>query len=157
MTNSIPDNPGVIAPPPLIYAGGLVIGLLLQNKFPLPFLPKGWQQAVFGSTLIGLAVIIVRQGFQEMQRAQTNVNPMLPATSLVVDGPFRFSRNPLYLSMALFYTGVAILANALWPILLLPVVQFVMRVGVIEREERYLERKFGERYLSYKAKVRRWI
>ncbi len=157
MTNSTPDNPGVIAPPPLIYVGGLVIGLLLQNKFPLPFLPKGWRRAVFGSTLIGLAVIIVRQGFQEMQRAQTNVNPMLPATSLVVDGPFRFSRNPIYLSMTVFYTGVAILVNALWPILLLPVVQFVMRVGVIEREERYLERKFGEQYLSYKAKVRRWL
>ena len=157
MTNSTPDNPGVIAPPPLIYAGGLVIGLLLQNKFPLPFLPKGWRRAVFGGTLMGLAVIIVRQGVREMQRAQTNVNPMLPATTLVDDGPFRFSRNPLYLSMAIFYTGVAILANALWPILLLPIVQFVMRVGVIEREERYLERKFGKQYLSYKARVRRWI
>ncbi len=157
MTNSTPDNPGVIAPPPLIYAGGLVIGLLLQNKLPLPFLPKGWRRAVFGSTLMGLAVIIVRQSVREMQRAQTNVNPMLPATTLVIDGPFRFSRNPLYLSMAIFYTGVAILANALWPILLLPIVQFVMRVGVIEREERYLERKFGKQYLSYKARVRRWI
>jgi protein-S-isoprenylcysteine O-methyltransferase Ste14 len=157
MTNSTPDSPGVIAPPPLIYAGGLVIGLLLQNKFPLPFLPKGWRRAVCGSTLMGLAVIIVRQGVREMQRAQTNVNPRLPATKLVIDGPFGFSRNPLYLSMAIFYTGVAVLANALWPILLLPIVQFVMRAGVVEREERYLERKFGDQYLSYKAKVRRWL
>jgi protein-S-isoprenylcysteine O-methyltransferase Ste14 len=157
MTNSTPDNPGIITPPPLIYAGGLIVGLLLQNKFPLPFLPKGWRRAVFGSTLMGLAVIIVRQGVREMQRAQTNVNPRLPATKLVVDGPFGFSRNPLYLSMAIFYTGVAVLANALWPILLLPIVQFVMRVGVIEREEHYLERKFGKQYLSYKARVRRWL
>ena len=157
MANSTSDNPGIIAPPPLIYAGGLIVGLLLQNKFPLPFLPKGWRRAVFGSTLMGLAVIIVRQGVREMQHAQTNVNPMLPATTLVVDGPFRFSRNPLYLSMTVFYTGIAILANAIWPILLLPIVQFVMRSGVVEREERYLERKFGDQYLSYKAKVRRWL
>ena len=141
----------------MIYAGGLAIGLLLHIIFPLRFLPKRWGQAVLGGTLMGLAVMIARQGFREMQHAQTNVSPMLPATTLVVDGPFRFSRNPLYLSMALFYSGVAILANALWAMLLLPIVLLVMRVGVIEREERYLERKFGEQYLSYKSRVRRWI
>jgi protein-S-isoprenylcysteine O-methyltransferase Ste14 len=72
-------------------------------------------------------------------------------------GPFRFSRNPQYLSVNIIYTGIAISFNALWPIVFLPVVLVIMREGVIKREERYLERKFGEEYLSYKARVRRWI
>ena len=157
MADNTQDNPGVIAPPPLIYLGALVIGLLLHARFPLRFLPRGWTRLPFGGLLIGGSVLCVRLAFREMQRAHTNVDPRRPATALVVEGPFRFTRNPLYLSLALFYAGIAILVNALWAILLLPVALIVLRLGVIEREERYLERKFGEQYLRYKARVRRWI
>ena len=80
-----------------------------------------------------------------------------PATVLVMHGPFRFSRNPQYVSVNIIYIGIAISLNALWPIAFLPVVLLIMTEGVIKREERYLERKFGEEYLSYKARVRRWI
>jgi protein-S-isoprenylcysteine O-methyltransferase Ste14 len=76
---------------------------------------------------------------------------------LVTDGPFRYTRNPAYLAFAVIYVGIASVANALWAILLLPATLFVIRRGVIEREERYLEREFGEEYLSYKARVRRWV
>jgi len=76
---------------------------------------------------------------------------------MVTEGPFHYSRNPAYLSMTMIYTGIASLANALWALLLLPVALLVMQRGVIEREERYLERKFGEEYLRYKAQVRRWV
>ena len=72
-------------------------------------------------------------------------------------GPFRYTRNPGYLSMAMIYAGIAARANALWAILVLPVALLVIQRGVIEREERYLERKFGEEYLRYKTTVRRWI
>jgi protein-S-isoprenylcysteine O-methyltransferase Ste14 len=92
-----------------------------------------------------------------MRRAGTNVNPTEPTTILVVEGPFKFTRNPLYLSLTLFYAGVAILMNALWAMLMLPAVLFLVNRGVIEREERYLERKFGEQYTQYKERVRRWI
>jgi protein-S-isoprenylcysteine O-methyltransferase Ste14 len=92
-----------------------------------------------------------------MRRAHTNVDPTQPATALVVEGPFMLTRNPLYLSLTLLYTGITILVNTLWAMLLLPVILVVMRWGVIDREERYLERKFGERYLRYKASVHRWI
>jgi len=92
-----------------------------------------------------------------MMRAGTNVDPTQPATVLVVDGPFKYTRNPLYLSLTLLYAGIAILVNSLWTMLLLPVVLVVMRKGVVDREERYLARKFGEQYLRYKASVRRWI
>jgi protein-S-isoprenylcysteine O-methyltransferase Ste14 len=154
--NELPDNPGVIAPPPLIYAGPLAIGLLLNLKFPMRFLPRK-VAAILGVTLIGASVGLVSQAYQRMKRAGTNVDPYEPATVLVTEGPFKFTRNPLYLSVTLFYAGVATLVNALWAMLMLPIVLFVMNRGVVEREERYLERKFGEQYTQYKGRVRRWI
>jgi protein-S-isoprenylcysteine O-methyltransferase Ste14 len=128
--NNNADNPGVIAPPPLIYAGALLAGLLANRRFYVPFLPR---------------------------RAETYVDPYKPATAIVTDGPYRFTRNPLYLSMTMIYGGVSALANAFSPILLLPLVLRLMRRGVIEREERYLERKFGDVYLEYKVRAPRWI
>ena len=92
-----------------------------------------------------------------MRHAGTLANPYKPVSRMVTDGPFRYTRNPAYLSMTMVYTGIASLANALWASLLLPVALLVIQRGVIEREERYLERKFGEEYLRYKAQVRRWI
>ena len=92
-----------------------------------------------------------------MRRAGTNVDPREPSTAIVTDGPYRFTRNPLYLSMALIYAGIACRANALPAAMLLPGVLAVVQKGVIEREERYLERKFGGEYIRYKGRVRRWI
>lgn len=92
-----------------------------------------------------------------MVRAGTNVNPAKPATALVTTGPFRLSRNPLYVSLTLLYVGIALLFNAVMPWLLLPGVLWVVQYGVIKREEAYLEGRFGQAYLDYAAKVRRWL
>ena len=92
-----------------------------------------------------------------MRSAGTPISPEEPVSNLVTGGPFRYTRNPGYLSMAMIYAGLACLANALWAILLLPATLLVIQHGVIEREERYLKRKFGEEYLRYKARVQRWI
>jgi protein-S-isoprenylcysteine O-methyltransferase Ste14 len=92
-----------------------------------------------------------------MRRADTPSNPYKPVSHIATEGPFRYTRNPAYLSMTMMYAGIASLANALWAIVLLPVALVVIERGVIEREERYLEGKFGEEYLSYKARMRRWI
>jgi protein-S-isoprenylcysteine O-methyltransferase Ste14 len=92
-----------------------------------------------------------------MRHAGTPTNPYKPVSHVVTQGPFRYTRNPGYLAMATIYMGVTSLANALWAVLLLPVALIVVQRGVIEREERYLERKFGEEYLRYKAQVRRWL
>ena len=154
--NELPDNPGIIAPPPLIFAGPLVVGILLNLKFPMRFLPRK-VATILGVTLIGASVALVSQAYQRMRRAGTNVDPYEPATVLVTEGPFKLTRNPLYLSVTLFYAGVATLVNTLWAIVLLPIVLLVINRGVIEREERYLERKFGEQYMQYKERVRRWI
>jgi protein-S-isoprenylcysteine O-methyltransferase Ste14 len=156
MTDEKSDRPGVIAPPPLIFAAGLVTGFLIQRVFPIPLLP-GAPAPAMGVSLIGAVIILAAWAFRTMLRAGTHVDPYKPTTRLVSDGPFRFTRNPLYLSLTLIYLGVALLFNALWPILLLPFVLLVLRRGVIDREERYLERKFGEEYIRYKNRVRRWI
>ena len=150
------DNAEVIAPPPLIYLGPLVLGLLLNRKFPTSFLPRG-VACLLGWLLLGSGVLLAGWFIRTMQRAGTPVDPREPVSSLVTNGPFHYTRNPGYLSLAMIYAGVASLANTLWAILLLPATLFVIQRGVIEREERYLERKFGEEYLRYKARVRRWI
>jgi protein-S-isoprenylcysteine O-methyltransferase Ste14 len=151
-----PDNPGVIAPPPLIYAGALLVGLLANRLSPIPFLPRALSRAL-GWPLVFSGLAIGTLGLREMKRAGTNVDPREPTTAIVTGGPYRFTRNPLYLSMTLIYGGITARANALPAALLLPLVLHLMRRGVMEREERYLERKFGEEYLGYKARVRRWI
>jgi protein-S-isoprenylcysteine O-methyltransferase Ste14 len=154
--NELPDNPGIIAPPPLIFAIPLAVGILLKLKFPIRFLPRK-VAPIPGILLIGTAVAVISQAFPRMRRAGTNVNPTKPTTALVMEGPFKYTRNPLYLSMTLFYVGVATLVNTLWAILLLPFVLYLINSGVINREERYLKRKFGEQYVQYTQRVRRWI
>ncbi len=156
MTDDEQDNPGVVAPPPLIYLGPPVLGLLLNASFPVPFLPRGMRHVLGWPLLVG-GVLLMNWFFWTLRSAGTPVNPEKPVSSLVTDGPFRYTRNPGYLSMAMIYAGMASLANAFWAILLLPVALLAIRGGVIEREERYLERKFGEEYLRYKAQARRWV
>ena len=156
MEDDTRDNPGVIAPPPLIYAVALGAGLLLQRAFPIVLAPARLTRAL-GWPLIGASFLLGGSAFRTMLRANTNVDPRHPATTVVVAGPFRYTRNPIYLSFTMLYLGIASLRNALWPLVLLPGVLLLMRRGVIDREERYLEGKFGEQYLQYKARVRRWL
>jgi protein-S-isoprenylcysteine O-methyltransferase Ste14 len=92
-----------------------------------------------------------------MGEADAPVRTDRPVPRLTTEGPFRYTRNPGYLGLAIIYAGIAVLRNALWAILFLPVVLYVIEREVIGREERYLERTFGEEYLAYKARVRRWV
>lgn len=92
-----------------------------------------------------------------MRRAGTNISPSRPATALVVGGPFRFSRNPLYVALTSLFLGLTLIFNTAWGLLLSIPVLIVMHYGVILREERYLEAKFGESYRDYRASVRRWL
>ncbi|MBC8120640.1 MAG: isoprenylcysteine carboxylmethyltransferase family protein [Gemmatimonadaceae bacterium] len=146
---------GVIAPPPLIFAGGLILGLLLLFALPLglevPLAGLVWWVCV------GAGAVLVALSFQAMQARKTPVNPLQPTTNLVAEGPYGFSRNPIYVGFTLIYFGLALLASSLWPFVLLAGVLIIMERGVVEREEAYLERKFGEEYRNYKARVRRWV
>ena len=150
------DNPGVVAPPPFIYAGSLVAGLLANRRLRLRFLPRRLARTL-GPLLIVCGLVVGQRGFRAVRRAGSSVDPYKPVTAIVTGGPYRFTRNPMYLGFTLIYVGISALFNALPPLVLLPVIQQLMGRGVIEREERYLERKFGEEYLRYKESVRRWI
>ena len=156
MRDNTPDTPGVIAPPPFIYFGILTIGLLLSVVFPVAFLPIGLR-LVFGVPLIGLGILGMSSAFNAIRRAGTSVDPYEPTKTIVTDGPYRLTRNPIYLSFAIVYLGIALLLSAVWAVLLLPIALAIIDRGVIVREEKYLERKFGEEYVRYKAQVRRWI
>ncbi len=155
---SDPDSPHVIILPPLLYVLALAAGLLLSWAAPLPPLATlGVTLVALGVTLVGLGVLLAAWGRSVMERAGTNVNPMLPTTALVTTGPFRRSRNPLYVALTLMYVGLGLLTNSLWVLALLVPVLLILHNGVVRREERYLEAKFGDAYRSYRARVRRYL
>ena len=150
------DNPGGWVPPPLTYLLTLLLGLVLDRRLHVPFLPHGLAR-LLGWPLVGGGMALTTWFIRTMRAADTTLDVNKPVSSLVQDGPFRYSRNPGYLYLAMIYTGIAILRNALWATLLLPLVLGVTQRELIEREERYLERIFGEEYLAYKRRVRCWV
>jgi protein-S-isoprenylcysteine O-methyltransferase Ste14 len=150
------DNPGIRVPPPLIYLVPLVAGLVLDRRLHLPFLPRGVARGL-GWSLLGGGVTLNAWFLKTIRKADVPIRTDKPVPRLTTEGPFRYSRNPSYLALALIYAGIASLRNSLWAMLLLPPVVMVMQREVIGREERYLERAFGEEYLAYKAQVRRWV
>ena len=151
-----PDHAGVRVPPPLIYAAGFGLGLLLQWSLSAPAIPLlGSRVAALLCLLLWLVLFV--PSISLFRRAHTNIVPSRPTTRLIMSGPYRFTRNPMYVSLISLYVGLTLCCDALWPLALLPLVILTIRYGVIAREERYLERKFGRDYLRYKARVRRWI
>jgi protein-S-isoprenylcysteine O-methyltransferase Ste14 len=150
------DNPGVIAPPPLVFGVPLILSLLANRKTRLPFLPSGLTRPL-GWPLVVLGASLGIWFFITMKQADTPVDPRRPVSRIATNGPFAYTRNPAYLAMTMIFAGTASIKNSLPSILLLPAILAVMNRGVIEREERYLERKFGEEYRRYKKSVRRWI
>lgn len=156
MQNGAPDRPNIIALPPLIYGVAFGLGLVGQVVFPVPFLPH--PLAVWlGILLILVFIALAIAAFRALARAQTPFDARQPTTALVTDGAFRYSRNPMYLSMTLLYLGVAAVTNALWLLLLVVPLLVVIQRGVVVREEQYLAGKFGEAYQRYTARVRRWL
>lgn len=149
------DNAGVIVRPPLLYAVALAAMLALRWLWPLPI----FSGATFrpGLALVALAVGLLIWGRQTLVTGGTNVDPSLPSTAVVTSGPYRFSRNPLYMGLAVVYLGLTLALDTWWGIILLALVLIVMHRGVIQREERYLERKFGDGYRQYRAAVRRYL
>lgn len=156
MDNSDRDNAGVIAPPPLIYLAGLGAGLALHWLRPIR-LASNVPTRLIGLAIAGGGLLLGRIGIRHLHGAGTNVDPYMPVNAIVTSGPYRWTRNPLYVGLTLMYLGIAAIVNSLTMLLPLPIVLTIMRRGVIEREERYLERKFGDEYLQYKRRVRRWL
>lgn len=145
-----------MARPPIVYGAAIVAGLLLEFARPAPFLPDVLA-GVLGTCLVVIAVAIFSYSTRKFRLAGTPVPGNLPTSVIVRTGPYRFSRNPIYLAFSIFHLGIASWANSLWLIAtLIAAIAFVASV-VIPREERYLEGKFGADYLDYKRSVRRWL
>jgi protein-S-isoprenylcysteine O-methyltransferase Ste14 len=150
------DSPGVIVFPPLLFVGSLAVGLVLYWLKPVHLLSSLVARPI-GFALLILSASLARAAEKAMKRAGTNIRPDQPALAIVTDGPFRFTRNPMYLASTGLYLAVTLLLNALWPLVLLPLTLAVLYWGVIRREEGYLEAKFGAPYRDYRARVRRWL
>jgi protein-S-isoprenylcysteine O-methyltransferase Ste14 len=119
-------------------------------------LPTGRWGAVVGSGLIAAAVVLFAAAVAQFRRAKTSPKPHKPTTAVVTSGPYRVTRNPIYVAFTMVQVGIALWTRNAWTLALLVPVLVVMHYGVIVREERYLERKFGEEYVRYRGRVRRW-
>lgn len=157
--NPKPDHADVRVPPPLYYAVGFALGAVLHrtvghDRFPKevvgPARTVGWVMGAIGLLIDVYAVVRFRF-------AHTSLLPIRPTTTIVTAGPYRFTRNPMYLGLALLYLGIALVVGYAWPLVFLPFVVLAVDRFVISREERYLEEKFGEAYRRYCKSVHRWL
>ena len=153
------DHAGVFVPPPLIFALPLVAAVFVDSGSPWPIATDGGTALMVGAFIaIATGVSIGLGSVFSFRAARTTVLPMgRPTTAIVERGPYRFTRNPMYLAMAIGYVGFSLLLNNFWAISFLPAVLLVVDVFVIRREERYLTSKFGATYTQYRSRVRRWF
>ena len=154
-----PTNPGVRFPPPLLFVGGFAAGLELQRLWPAALLPPPLlpARAWLGWTLVALGLGSMLSGLLTFWGARTAVLPHHAARRLVISGPYRVTRNPMYLGLTLAYLGGGVLLDTVWVPVLLPVALTALTYAVIHREERYLAAAFGPEYEAYRRRVRRWI
>lgn len=147
----------VIIRPPLGWGLAVIAGLALNWLVPLPLLPADLPTGWLGAVVFVLALALVAWAIVTITRAGSNVPTNLPTTTIVESGPYRFTRNPIYLGMLLGLIGLAIAFDNLWLLLMLVPFALVIRYGVVAREEAYLERRFGDVYRDYRSRVRRWL
>jgi len=148
-------NPGLIRPP-IVYAVAVFSGLVFDYCWPIG-LPLGIAGPVLGFLALVAAVTLFILTQREFRSAHTPLPGNRPTTSVVQTGPFRISRNPIYVAFSLLGISVALWTNSLWVLVALGLAAGVMQFVVIPREERYLEDKFGAEYSAYKSSVRRWL
>lgn len=140
-----------------MYLGALLLGVGIHVLSPIGIFPATHVHQVLGGVLLLVSGAFARWAFLTMRRSGTTANPRKPSGALVTDGPFRLSRNPIYVAMTGIYLALALLVNSVWPLVLLAPLLVFMQWGVILREERYLAGKFGDEYIAYSSRVRRWL
>jgi len=142
--------------PPLVVLASLFSGAMLNVPWPLPFFPDALRLPV-GCLMVAMAAALFSYSIRQFRMAGTPVPGNKPATAIVRGGPYRFSRNPIYLAFFALHLGLAILINSLWLVATLVATVAIIAIVVVPREERYLDGRFGSEYLEYKASVRRWL
>lgn len=159
MSDETLHHPWVRFPPPLLFILPLGAVILLHQRIPLYILSSDWRaiSVIVGWLLIGVRAGLSAWAMLTFRRQHTSIYPNRPATRLVTWGPYRLSRNPMYLALSALFLGVTILVNAWWPLFFFPAVIASLYFLVICREERYLSSAFEEEYAAYRASVRRWL
>lgn len=152
-------SPAVNFPPPLLFVMAIGIGWGIERKFPQPLssfvsIPA---PAIIGWTGFATGISLMVWGLVTFKMANTAIYPNQPAGQLVARGPYRFSRNPMYVGLTIMTIGIGLLADNVWMLLMLPVALTIISRFVIRREERYLLHAFGISYQDYLKRVRRWI
>jgi protein-S-isoprenylcysteine O-methyltransferase Ste14 len=155
--NRNPPDRGMVAVvrPPIVYVVAIVAGLALEASWPTRPLPR--VLVPLGVVLVLVAVTLFSLSIRELRAARTTFRTQQPTTTIVMTGPYRLSRNPIYLAFTLLQLGIGLWRNSAWVLGLLVPALILVSSGTIAREERYLEKKFGDAYLRYKADVRRWL
>ena len=153
------DNAGVRFPPPLLSVLAILAGWLLDRQWPLPIASQGRSatQLALGWIVILAAFALAFWAISTFRRWKTAVIPRKPATRIVQDGPFAYSRNPMYVGMTMLTVGVGVLLNTWWVLAMTPVALTVLYLKVVRREEAYLASTFPDDYRAYCARVRRWF
>ncbi len=155
----VEDGADVAIKPPFLFLGAFALGCLLSLIIPIgPRLasPNGSALAV-GLTFVVLGFALASLSARAFHRAGTEVVPGRPATTLVTTGPYKITRNPIYIGMVLVYFGLALIMTSIWVLLLLIPVLMILQQGVVLQEETYLKRRFGQAYRKYQAHVPRWL
>lgn len=155
--NDTPETAQVLIRPPLAWSLVVIAGLVLDWIAPLPFLPDDWPAGFLGAVVFVVALVPAIWAIDTMTRAGTNVPTNRPTTAFVESGPYRFTRNPIYLGMFGGLIGLGIAFDNPWLLLMMALFALVIRYGVVAREEAYLERMFGDAYRRYRRRVRRWL
>jgi protein-S-isoprenylcysteine O-methyltransferase Ste14 len=153
-------GPNVLVPPPLLFVIPFLEGLVVQHFVPIEIV-KGVRPAriltFVGVAEILIALALITWAVTTFRRFRTAVFPRHRATVIAEEGPYTLSRNPMYLGFAVMYLGCSFVANGIWPVLFLPEAIALVYLFAIKREEHYLTREFGDAYISYCARVRRWV
>ena len=154
------DHPGLIMPPPFFLAIAFVVAIALDWATRLNFLAPaalGSPQLWIGALICAAAIAVAVAGATEFRRTGTNVVPSQPALRLVTSGPYRFTRNPMYLGMIVMQAGLGLVFSVEWALILVPVLWLAFDRLVVAREEAYLTAKFGQQYKDFLVRTRRWI
>ena len=151
------DTSNAAVRPPIAWILALAAGVAAAWLYPLRFVPASVPGVWVGGAIFAIALALAIWAIVTIRQAGTQVETYKPTTAIVANGPYRFTRNPIYLAMVLGLIGLAIAFDSLWILATLVLFYLVIRYGVVAREEDYLERKFGDVYLGYKSRVRRWL
>jgi protein-S-isoprenylcysteine O-methyltransferase Ste14 len=146
-------------PPPLLFVVCFLLGLRIDGsyRFPLTSATWDWARSFAGSALAVLGAAMALSAIALFARRRTTIVPFQKASSLVTSGPFRLSRNPMYVASFCVYVGVSVVVNSFWPLVLLALPIAFLRGIVIPLEERHMGEVFGREYRDYAARVRRWL